>query len=114
TSLALTGRSQLTEPVLALSLAGERLDATSLSALLPRALQPGVQRWIRDNIHFLDSRHWAVALPNVLSSDLRTVTGLITADIERANLRFHPEWPDIASATGRFWMDSQGFDVHVE
>ncbi|WLD57087.1 hypothetical protein NFC81_10155 [Salinispirillum sp. LH 10-3-1] len=113
-SLGLTANSQLAEPVLALSLAGERLDADSLSSALPLALNTGVQRWIRDNVHFLDSRHWAVALPNVLAPDVRTVTGLITADVERANVRFHPEWPDVASASGRFWMDHRGFEVHVD
>lgn len=114
TTVDLSAQPRLTESVFALSLAGERLDTEALNDALPMNLDPAVQRWIRTNIHYLEAEDWAVILPNTFSPDPKVQAGVLLADVQRASVRFDPSWPDVANATGQFFMDHRGLSVALQ
>lgn len=96
------------EPVLALTLAGDRLNNERLFAALPMALDPEVLDWMHTNLHDLDGGPWALALPNVLSSNLATRIGMISAEVNQLAVTIDDDWPRFEQLSGDFWLDHHG------
>lgn len=102
------GNSDLVEPVFALALSGDTLGVASLQSAIPLMTPEGIQQWLSSQLNVLEVDAWSIALPNVLSRDLKPRLGLMNASIAQAQIGVGEQWPDYSVADAEFSLDHQG------